>query len=129
MSEDNQHVAAAVGIWDLQVVLAPAGKHWMAQAVQIDYAACGDDEEDAKERFEDGLEATLQEHLNIFGNLDAFLEKPAPSRDWLALAEKRKAKSMSFTQVSTHVFEKKEWAAAFPFDGIRYFTVPDTEAA
>lgn len=107
--------AAIVGILSLQVILAPEDGCWIAQAVELDYSAAGDSQEDAKQRFEAGLCATIQEHFKRFGNLRRLLV-PAPTEDWLGLVD-TEAQSQWSILVSTHRFVPPN---LFPFKGITY---------
>ena len=68
----------------LQVVVAYDGDGWTSQAVELDYAASGEDPEDAKTRFLIGLEATAEAQLAAVGNISA-LKKPARPEDWARL--------------------------------------------
>ena len=52
VSTGDTHV---VGIGNLRVAIETDGKFWTAQGLEIDYIAQGDDLEDAKKQFEDGL--------------------------------------------------------------------------
>lgn len=116
---------ALVGIFNLQVILAPDGDSWIAQALELDYAAAGDNLEDAKRHFESGLLATLQEHFRIFGDLDKFLERK-PARENLLSLMKIKAKAEYYSQVSMHEYElPPEFGdVQFPFANIRYYSPP-----
>ena len=62
----------------LQVVLAPDGGGWAAQAIEVDYAACGDSDTDARKRFCAGLEATARLNMERHGNLSRLLRPAAP---------------------------------------------------
>jgi len=101
---------AVVGILDLQVILANSDDVWIAQALEIDYAAEGTTPEEAKKNFEDGLFATIQEHLTVFNTLDNFI-KPAPAKLWLSLV-KDNVTALFFSQISIH---------EFPFKTIHYY--------
>ena len=114
---------AVVGIFSLQVVLAPEGDSWIAQAIELDYAAAGDSQEDVRRRFEDGLCATIQEHFKIFGDLDNFLQRRPPTEDWLELL-KQKAEAQWYSQVSVHRFVPPK--QFFPFGEIKYY-IPRAE--
>lgn len=109
---------ALVGILNLQVILAPEGNSWIAQAIEFDYAAGGDSVEDVKQRFEDGLHATIQEHFNMHGNLHHLLNSRAPSELWLDLLQAQSLQSERYSQVSLHRFVPPDY---FPFKGIQYF--------
>lgn len=108
-----------VGILDLQVIVAPQGKLWVAQALEIDYAAAGESPEDAKKRFEDGLCATIHEHLRVFGTLSRLTQStPAPD-EWFSLVKKGKLEE--YTQVSIHDFlPDKIDKLLLPFGQIKY---------
>ncbi|MGH8247905.1 MAG: hypothetical protein ACREUU_15905, partial [Gammaproteobacteria bacterium] len=77
-AEDGTHV---VGIGNLRVILFQEGDLWFAQGLEIDYASQGDSLEDVKKQFEDGLGATIEEHLRVYGNIDKILNV-APSEVW-----------------------------------------------
>lgn len=114
-----------VGILDLQVILAQEGPDsWVAQAIQIDYAAGGSSLEDAKTRFEKGFKATLQEHLSSFGNLKHFVVS-APAETWFDLITKFNGQVHLHSEVVVHELlpEMSECDSTFPFDTIKYFSV------
>ena len=75
---------AIIGILGLQVVLAKQDSSWVAQGIELDYAAAGTSLDDVKKRFEDGLCETIQEHLDHFGNLDHLMVE-AKAAVWLDL--------------------------------------------
>ena len=114
VSEGDDHV---VGIGNLRVLITRDGSAWSAQGLEIDYAAQGDSVEEAKERFADGLRATVREHLRICGTLEPLLQV-APSEFWreffeLALRNERKR----FSQISVHRIETDD---ALPWSKIEY---------
>ena len=115
---------AIVGILGLQVVLAKDGSAWVAQGIELDYAAAGTSEEDVKKRFEDGLFGTIQQHLNRFGNL-ANLLIPAQAEVWLDLL-KLQPDSLYYSSVSVHRFVPPV-SADFTFGSIRYVVPPAEE--
>jgi len=117
--------AAIVKIIDLQVFLAQEDDSWIAQAVELDYAACGATEEEARKRFERGLCLTIQEHLDRFNDLTRFI-KPAPTQDWIDLATETGAKRRQLTQISVHPLWHP-WEKV-PFGQIKYHRM-DAEAA
>lgn len=110
---------------NLQVILAPEAGMWVAQAVEIDYAAAGESLEDVRERFEDGLAGTIHEQLKMFGDLDALLT-PAPARQWHDLWRQQGKRLTWFGETTLHeVVSRSEMDAVarfFPFDKIAYFT-------
>lgn len=65
----------------LRVVVWENEQGWMAQGLEIDYAACGDSKQDVIERFVTGLTVTLEENYRIFGHANNVL-KPAPPEYW-----------------------------------------------
>lgn len=119
-NELSETAMALVGILNLQVVLAPDGDAWIAQAIEFDYAAAGNDQEDVKKRFEDGLRATIQEHFNIFGGLENLLGSRPPTAFWLELVKSKGQSGWRFSQVSFHEFAPPN-NYIFPFGEIKYF--------
>ena len=69
----NERGDAIIGVSDLRVVLTDKGSHWVAQGVEIDYAAVGKNIDDVKNRFENGLKLTLRENFKVHGNIDPVL--------------------------------------------------------
>lgn len=91
----------AVIVNSLRVLIIPDGKGWFAQGLEIDYASGGDSLEDAKKRFQVGLEATIHEHLKIFGNLDRLI-KTAPEEDWLLYNKNKNKLALSMVTFCTN---------------------------
>lgn len=89
-----------VGLGNIRVLLMPEGPGWFAHGLDIDYAAQGDTVEEAKREFEDGLVATIHEHLRIHGDL-ANLLIPAPAEVW-GLVNDRHTELKLYTTVSAH---------------------------
>lgn len=83
-----------VGIADLMVLLAKTKHGWVAQGVQIDYAAFGDSERDAVDSFVQGLSFSLQSHLERFNELKKMLQ-PAPTEVLKELMESCPEKTAS----------------------------------
>lgn len=112
---ENVH---GVAIWNLSVLIVPDGKFWFAQGLEINYGAQGDSVEDAKHNFEEGLIATVNQHIAVHGDIKRLL-KFAPSE---ILQEAAESKSLikRFTQVSLHEIMTPEVQQALPFDGIDY---------
>ncbi len=131
MKDQNLETAdeqdAMVAILNLQVIIAPDGDQWTAQAIEIDYAAGGTSQEDVKERFEAGLCATIHEHLKRFGTVKRLLVA-APSDLWLSLIRPKTLER--FSQVSFHRFmpENLDYDT-FPFGGIQYFRTENEQGA
>ena len=105
-----------VGIGNLRVVLVPDGDVWFAQGLEIDYAAQGNTEADARKQFENGLTSTIQEHLRIYGTIQKLL-KVAPQSVWNELLYDSGAQRKLYTQVTGHEI------AALPFGGIQYIAM------
>ena len=114
-TQGKHHV---VGIGNLRVFILPDGPFWFAQGLEIDYGAQGDSIEDAKKNFEDGLEATIDLHLKIYGNIESILE-PAPSGVLIEAARDLELLEL-YTQVSRHSAKVRQMPS-FPFSGIDYF--------
>ena len=121
---DSAPAEATVGILDLQVLLAKDGDGWVAQGIELDYAACGSSRDDVKDRFERGLCATIQAHLNRFGDIERLL-KPTPPATWTRLLPAED--QMRYSHVSHHRFFPPV-SVSFPFGKIVY-TIPPDEAA
>ena len=85
--EDGKHI---IGIGSLRVMLVRDGKFWLAQGMEIDYAAQGLTIQDAKKQFEAGLAATIEEHVKIHENIDLMLN-PVPAELWNELTNNWKS--------------------------------------
>jgi hypothetical protein len=72
----------AVGIWNLHVLVFPEGNGWFAQAFEIDYGVQGKGSEEVKKRFQEGLAATIQHNVDIFGGIENMLH---PNPDYYTL--------------------------------------------
>jgi len=103
-----------VGIGNVRVIIVPDGKSFFAQGLEIDYAAQGPTVDRAKENFEKGFRATIQQHLELYGNLKHFLV-PAPTPIWQEMLPEVTQHNRYF-HVSIHKIE----VASLPYDGIRY---------
>ena len=112
-SDSGDHI---VGIGNIRVVIIPDGHAWFAQGLEIDYAVQGSSIEDAKKRFADGLCATVEEHLRVFGDIKRIL-KVAPPEVWQLLTQDGAVRNR-YTQVTVHDFSKE--ASALPYSGIEY---------
>jgi hypothetical protein len=71
----STHVAL---IGDLRVMIVRDDDSWFARGLEIDFAEQGTSLEDVQARFEKSLTETIQEHLNIRGNIRELL-RFAPS--------------------------------------------------
>ena len=113
IKESNGRAAHVVGIGNLRVMITHDDGAWFAQALEIDYASQGSSIADVKRRFEDGLRATIDEHLKIFGSIEKLLQ-PAPREVWVELVDAATMAKL-YSQMSVHVHE------ALPFDKIEYY--------
>ena len=116
--QDDDAEMAIVGILNLQVIVAPEGDSWIAQAIELDYVAAGDNPEDAKQRFESGLCETIQENFKIYGHLNNMLESRAPAEHWWDLVKSTGQTRWRYNQVSLHTFVSPK--PFFPFGEIKY---------
>lgn len=113
----DSHGSHVVGMWALHVVIVPDGKFWFAQGLEIDYATQGESLEDAKKKFESGLAATVQEHLNVFGQIKNLL-RVAPQDAW-DLAFSASASAHEFSPASLHPLPDAG-DPLLPFRGIQF---------
>jgi len=107
-----------VAIWNLSVLIVPDGEFWFAQGLEINYGAQGDTVEDAKQNFQNGLLATINQHLRVHGNIEKILRFAPP--EILREAAKYKKSIQHFAQISFHEIMDATAQAAIPFDGIDY---------
>src|ERR1700735_2146418 len=114
--EAREH--AAVAIWNLSVLIVPDEDFWFARGLEINYGAQGDTIEDAQDNFQQGLLATIEQHLRMHGHIKKLL-KFAPS-EILEEAAEHKSSIKLFAQVSFHEILNTESQLKIPFDGIEY---------
>lgn len=112
-AQDNTGTHHVVGIGNLRVIIVPEGNFWFAQGLEIDYAAQGTSKADVKKEFEDGLMATVEQHLRMYGTIEKVL-KVAPPEVWNDFLYDPNAIRNFYSQVSHHQIE------ALPFTGIEY---------
>ncbi|HSP13771.1 MAG TPA: hypothetical protein VLV78_03340 [Thermoanaerobaculia bacterium] len=62
-----------VGIFNLRVLVKEEDGLWVAQGLEIDYAAQGTSLAEAKQNFQAGFLGTITEHLTEFGKIDQLL--------------------------------------------------------
>lgn len=105
---DGAHL---VGIGNLRVMLFNDDGSWFAQGLEVDYFAQGSSLDEAKKHFENGLCATLGEHLRVYGSIERML-RVAPQEAW---DEFYKPKHSTYTHVSMHLPQ-----LALIFSGISY---------
>jgi hypothetical protein len=133
----DKHV---VGVKSLHVMLIPDGKHWFAQGMEIDYAACASTIEAVKANFSNGLAKTIAEHLAMYGDIEKVL-KVAPQEAWAeyfkALTIETDVIQTSLTQVQIEPAAKEisssspaeEKASSFPFDEILFVSPKSVKTA
>jgi hypothetical protein len=112
----------AVAIWNLSVLIVPDSGFWFAQGIEIDYGAQGNTPEDAQHNFQEGLIATVRQHLRVYGDITRIL-KFAPSEILKEVAQNKSAITQ-FAEVLFHdIFDDGDGVKArtsLPFDGINY---------
>jgi hypothetical protein len=106
-----------VSIGDLRVIITKDASWWLAQGLEIDYAAQGRSLNEAKGNFEHGLALLIDSHLAKFENIRGML-KPAPGETWNDLLNVTLEGMFGYSQVSIHDFPKLD---ELPFENIRYF--------
>jgi hypothetical protein len=96
---------AVISIGPLRVVVIPDGKFWFAQGLEIDYAAQGNDLEDAKKNFQDGLISSVNENLKRFGTIKKLM-RPAPPEVWVDMLYgplSNESQNFMFIQETVHI--------------------------
>jgi len=112
-AEDGTNV---VGIGNIRVVVTQDEDSWFAQGLEIDYAAQGKTLKDVRKQFEEGLSATVHEHLRVFGTINKLL-RVAPPDVWRELYGTAGSRRFRFSQISLH----KDLQQALQFEGIDYY--------
>lgn len=110
--DDNNHV---VGLGAIRVLICHEGDEWLAQGVEVDYAASGTSLEDVQGRFERGLELTVRAHLTMHDTIDGLL-KYAPG-DILKMLPAEE--EFNFDQVSYHDLPESV-SHSIPFSKVAY---------
>jgi hypothetical protein len=77
------------------------------------HAAGGTSLDDAKRRFEQGLHATVQAHLERFGTIERLLKTP-PAEEWISLVQR--GQNFEFSSTSVHDLRDK----SLPFRHLAY---------
>lgn len=119
--DDIHHV---VGLGNLRVIIVPDGSAFFAQGLEIDFAAQGATVENAKQNFEIGLHATIDQHIRIYGHINALLQ-PAPRKVWKELITDSVSLRNRFSIVSEHTIEPR---GRLPYEGINYLMAQDATA-
>jgi hypothetical protein len=121
MEENATHV---VGFGNIRVILFKEPGAWIAQGLEIDYAASGSSKAEAKKNFEIGLEGTIDLHIKVHNTIKNLL-KTAPPDIWAILSDS-KGTEYRYTQVSFH----DDLFKALPYDGLGFYEpLPDGVAA
>ena len=106
--------AHLVGLGKIRVIVFKEDGAWIAQGLEIDYAASGTTKGEAQKNFEIGLEGTVDLHIKIHNGIESLL-KVAPAEIWKGLSGS--AAEYRFTQITFH----DGLFAALPYKGIDYF--------
>src|ERR1700678_4494935 len=120
---DKDGLHHLVGFGNIRVIIVPDGAAYFAQGLEIDYAAQGSTVDEVKKNFEVGLEATIQQHLKIYGNIKGILQ-PAPPDVWQELVPEKTALLNRYWHISEHTIED----SALPYDGINYLVAAASAA-
>lgn len=123
-SLDDRH---AVTLGSVRVLLCEEAGEWFAQGIELDYAATGDTPEEVKQRFEQGLAATVHLHLRRFGSVERLL-KFAPETVWQRL-KARDAYAFSMVTVHDLAADLGGDAAKIPFERLVYLVPADHRKA
>ena len=103
-----------VGLGNLRVPIERDGSLWVAQGLEVDYLALGHTVAEAEKHFEDGLAATVGEHLLVHGNLDHLLA-PAPPAVWRSFLKN----AHRYSPIGFRALPGR--SGALPFGGIAYY--------
>lgn len=116
-SEDGaEHL---VGIGNLRVVVFNDDGSWFAQGLEIDYFAEGQTLEEVQARFRDGLSATIDYHLRLYGDIDGVLQV-APPEVWKEFIGGSATLRKRYSQVSFHAGQG-DVLAYLPFAGVDFY--------
>jgi len=111
---DGEHLVA---FGTLRVLMFEQDGEWLAQGIEIDYAASGSSLDDAQWYFERGLAETVHLHLRRFQTIDRLL-RFAPEAVWKPLQAKH---AYHLGMVTTHDLTAAQGALTqLPFDRIVY---------
>ncbi len=86
---DYRVAPASDGSWDVEIrhlkvwLYLDEHRYWIAQGLDIGYAASAPTFEDAQKKFSRGLASTLVVNMEKFGTIDPIV-RPAPPEVWLA---------------------------------------------
>ena len=112
-----------VQIGHLRVLMTEKDGEWLAQGIEIDYAASGWSLEEAQRRFERGLSATIDLHLRQFDSIERLL-KFAPESVWRHL---KSPQAFDFNLMTVHDLSALGGSMQrLPFERIAY--LPESRA-
>ena len=117
-----------VKIGNLRVLVIRDGSWWLAQGLEIDYAAQGTSLDDVKEKFLHGLAGTAHAYLDKFGSIERFL-RPASADALRELAIASERKMLKLSSTTEHEMPLAEPMRQLPFSGISFFERCDPEPA
>jgi len=112
-----------VGIGNLRVVILREGDVWFAQGLEIDYAVQATSLAKVKRAFEQGLYATVQENVRVYGNIENLL-KPAPPEVWTEMLFGATVAGKHFKQYS-QLSMHRTLQQTLPFNAIDYLELPN----
>ena len=112
-----------VGFGNLRVVIVPDGDSLFAQGLDIDYAAQGVDMAEVKANFARGLRATVNQHLQLYGNIKRLLKAASPEMCQDILLDSS-AQFKLLPHVSAH-----EVHEAIPYANIHFLVEETSECA
>ena len=112
VKKDSTH---AVGFGYIRVVLFKEDGMWIAQGLDVDYAAYAPTKQQAKKNFAIGLEGTVDLHIKIHENIENLLKR-APTEVWQKLLGT--GTEYRFSQVTFH--EDLFKTAEIPYPGILF---------
>lgn len=118
LSDGQDHI---VGLRHLKVLLSQEDSHWFAQGLEIDYAASGASEDDAKKRFEDGLSATIKAHLKLAGNIKGLLVV-APQSEWARYFQATSTKGARQLFSTVQICRMDKDLEGIPFDALAFLS-------
>lgn len=117
---------ALVALGNLRVLITKEDGSWVAQGLEIDYAAYGPTIPEVRERFECGLAMTIDAHLRVHKSLDHLIGEVAPPEVWRDyLADHHRLHRFTHSQVSIYQIQKRlpfgGAAAELPYENIDYY--------
>ncbi len=118
--EDGNHV---VGLGAIKVLIVPDGEYWFAQGLEIDYSAQGDSVQAAQANFEIGLEATIEDHLRVNGDIKRLLA-PAPADVWKEMLGEASGSQYRYSCVASYEIEQLK-----PYRSVCFYQAEKAELA